>query len=81
MYLTISIILAAILGYLLMMMGPLIGGLVAFGIVAGCLFRGLYLLNNIHKKLSETYPTLTKAEAAYEKHLKELDRKHREHRE
>lgn len=34
------------------MMGPLVGGLLAFGVIVGCLFRGLYLLNDIHKIIS-----------------------------
>ncbi|ENH96049.1 hypothetical protein J416_12629 [Gracilibacillus halophilus YIM-C55.5] len=56
MYLLISIILSSILGYVLMMMGPLVGGIVAFGIVVGCIFRGLYLLNDIHKRISNISP-------------------------
>ncbi|MHC0037784.1 hypothetical protein [Pseudoneobacillus sp. C159] len=51
-YLLLSIILSTILGYLLLLMGPLIGGFIAFGIVVGCLFRGVYLLNEIRKTLA-----------------------------
>jgi hypothetical protein len=51
-YLLLSIVLAAILGFLLLMMGPLVGGILAFGIILGCIFRGLYLLSNIQRKLS-----------------------------
>ncbi|MGP4062500.1 hypothetical protein [Halobacillus sp. H74] len=47
MYLFFSIILSVLLGWLLMMAGPLLGGIIAFGIVAGCLFRGVYLLNKL----------------------------------
>lgn len=50
------IILSAILGYLLLMMGPFIGGILAFAIVVGCLFKGLFLLNDIKKKLSVLIP-------------------------
>ncbi|MFC9599457.1 hypothetical protein ACFY5J_18900 [Peribacillus butanolivorans] len=71
MYLIISIVLATILGYLLLMMGPLVGGVLAFGIVVGCLIRGLYLLNKISKKL-ET-PKSDKVKAAYEDYLKEKE--------
>lgn len=52
MFLLLLIILSSILGYVLLMMGPLVGGLLAFGIVVGCIFRGLYLLHEIHKQLS-----------------------------
>ncbi|MFC7063780.1 hypothetical protein [Halobacillus seohaensis] len=52
MYLLLSIILSVVLGYILMIMGPLVGGIIAFGVVVGCIFRGLYLLNDIHKKIS-----------------------------
>ncbi|GEN83671.1 hypothetical protein SLU01_19830 [Sporosarcina luteola] len=73
MYLIISIILSVILGYLLLLFtGPLVGGLLAFGIVAGSLFRGLYLLNDIHKRLSKDEPKLDEKEA-YEEHLKEKE--------
>ena len=51
MYLLLSIALSAVLGYILLIIGPLVGGIVAFGIVVGCIcFRGLYLLNDIHFK-------------------------------
>ncbi|UOQ87236.1 hypothetical protein [Gracilibacillus salinarum] len=53
MYLLISIISSAILGLLLFMLGPIFGGLIAFGIIVGCLFRGLYLLSAIHQQLSQ----------------------------
>jgi len=51
LYLFFSIMLASILGWLLMMAGPLFGGIMAFGIVAGCLFRGIYLLNKLVAEL------------------------------
>ncbi|MFD9627868.1 hypothetical protein [Peribacillus muralis] len=75
MYLLISIILSVILGYLLLMMGPLVGGFLAFGIVVGTLFRGLYLLNDIHKRLSKDAPKPEKAKEAYENYLKEKEDK------
>ncbi|MFT4416613.1 hypothetical protein ACLM5H_22370 [Fredinandcohnia humi] len=65
MYLLLSIILSAILGYILLMMGPLVGGIVAFGIVLGCIFRGLYLLNDIHKRISNISPKIDKVQNAY----------------
>jgi hypothetical protein len=69
--LLISIFLSAILGYLLLMMGPLVGGLLAFGIISGALFRGLYLLNEIQKRLSEDTPKLSKAKEARENYIKQ----------
>lgn len=73
MYLILSIVLATILGYLLLMMGPLVGGCIAFGIVVGCLFRGLYLLNDISKRFSKVSPKPDKVKDAYEKYLKEKE--------
>nr|WP_245948513.1 hypothetical protein [Falsibacillus pallidus] len=54
MNLLVLIILGTILGYLLILMGPFFGALIAFGIVVGCLFRGLILLNEINNKLSKS---------------------------
>lgn len=50
------IILSMTLGYFLFIMGPLIGGIIAFGIVVGCLFKGLFLLIDIKKKFSVLVP-------------------------
>lgn len=71
MKLFLSIVLATILGYLLLMMGPLLGGLIAFGIVVGTLFRGLYLLNDISNRLSKVAPKSDKVKDAYDNYLKE----------
>ncbi|MEH6937256.1 hypothetical protein V7056_05235 [Bacillus sp. JJ664] len=71
MKLFLSIVLATILGYLLLMMGPLVGGLIAFGIVVGCLFRGLYLLNDLSNRLSKLAPKSDKVKDAYDNYLKE----------
>ncbi|SES62976.1 hypothetical protein SAMN05216389_101147 [Oceanobacillus limi] len=71
MYLLISIILGALLGYVLLIMGPLVGGIIAFGIVVGCLFRGLYLLNEIHKKIAAISPHEDKVQRAYREYLEE----------
>lgn len=65
------IVLATVLGYLLLMMGPLAGGLIGFGIVLGCLFRGLYLLNEINKRLSIIAPKSDKVKDMYERYLEE----------
>ncbi|MGR9048119.1 hypothetical protein ACQ4XT_05810 [Halobacillus faecis] len=45
------IIVCMLLGWLIMMTGPLIGGIITFGIVVGCLFRGLFLISEIHKQI------------------------------
>ncbi|WP_240377037.1 hypothetical protein [Bacillus piscicola] len=71
MYLFFSIILSAVLGYILLMMGPIVGGIAAFGIVVGCIFRGLYLLTDIHKRVSNVSPKQDKAQKAYEDYLEE----------
>ncbi|MFE8699816.1 hypothetical protein ACFYKX_04180 [Cytobacillus sp. FJAT-54145] len=71
MYLLLSIILSAVLGYILLMMGPLVGGIVAFGIVVGCIFRGLYLLNDIHKRILNISPKGDKVQQVYKKYLEE----------
>ncbi|WP_156291866.1 hypothetical protein [Oceanobacillus salinisoli] len=71
MDLLLTIILSAALGYILFMMGPLIGGIVAFGIVVGCIFRGLYLLNDIHKRISNISPKENKVQKEYKEYLEE----------
>lgn len=73
MKLGISIFVATILGYILLMLGPLFGGLLAFGVVAGCLFRGIYMLNEMNKKLKKIVPDTDKVSEAYEAYLKELE--------
>lgn len=49
-----------------------LAGIIAFGIVVGCLFRGLYLLNEIRNGL-EISPKKDKVQEAYENHLKERE--------
>jgi O-antigen/teichoic acid export membrane protein len=71
MYLLLSIILSGILGYILLMMGPLVGGIVAFAIVVGCIFRGLYLLHDIHKRMLA--PKKDKVQEVKDDYLKEKD--------
>ena len=70
-YLILSIVLSSILGYVLIMIEPIIGGIVAFGIVLGCIFRGLYLINDIHKRISEGYPKEDKVQKALREYLEE----------
>lgn len=56
MYLLLSILLSMVLGYLLFVLGPIVGGIAAFGIIAGSLFRGIYLLNDIRRRLASDAP-------------------------
>ena len=74
MYLLLSIVLSAILGFVLLIMGPYVAGIIAFVIVGGCLFRGLYLLNDIHKRILTISPKKDKVQEAFKNHLKERDK-------
>ncbi|MFL8937306.1 hypothetical protein ACKA06_10950 [Rossellomorea oryzaecorticis] len=74
MYLILSIFLASLLGLILFVTGPWFGGVLAFGIIAGSLFRGLYLLNDIHKRVSKEMPKPDKAREVYENYLRENNR-------
>ncbi|MGY4691079.1 hypothetical protein [Salibacterium sp. K-3] len=69
LYLILSIMVSVAAGFLLVMMGPVVGGIIAFGIVAGSLFRGLYLLHDLHNRLSKVAPKQDKAKEAYENYL------------
>lgn len=70
MYLLLSILLAAILGCLLLMLNPLFAGIIAFGIIAGTLFRAFYMLNKINKTLPRQPDKVTEA---YQNYLKDKD--------
>ncbi|WP_042150166.1 hypothetical protein [Paucisalibacillus sp. EB02] len=72
MYLLISIILSTLLGFILLMMGgPIVGGIIAFGIVVGCIFRGLYLLSDIQKRISTIAPKEDKVQKAFKEYIEE----------
>lgn len=73
MYLLLSIILSMGLGWILLMMGPLASGIAAFGIVVGCIVRGLYILIDIHKRISTITTNQDKVQEAYENQLKKGD--------
>jgi hypothetical protein len=73
LYLILSIFLASLLGLILFVTGPWFGGVLAFGIIAGSLFRGLYLLNDIHRRVSKEMPKPDKAREVYENYLREKD--------
>ncbi|WP_421385155.1 hypothetical protein ACOJQI_10435 [Bacillus salacetis] len=73
-YLIMSIILSALLAFVLLIMGPLVGGILAFAIIAGSIFRGLYLLTDIHKKVSTLVPDKDKAREVYEEYLRNKEK-------
>ena len=53
-HLIIFIVVSTLLAFLLIQFGgPMIGGIIALGIILGCLFRGIDLLNEINEKLSK----------------------------
>lgn len=70
-YLVLSIVLSSILGFVLLMIEPIFGGIIAFGIVLGCIVRGLYLINDLHKRISEKYPKEDKSQKALRDYLEE----------
>jgi hypothetical protein len=74
MYLLLLIILSTIVGYFLLLLGPLIGGIIAFGIIVGCLLRGLYLLEDIRGRISKASPKPNKVETAYNNYLEEKNK-------
>ncbi|WP_129688890.1 hypothetical protein [Gottfriedia acidiceleris] len=69
MKLLLSIVLATILGIFLSMIGE-VGIIIGFGILAGTLFRALYLLNDLSKRL---VPKSDKVKEAYENYLREKE--------
>jgi len=63
MKLFLSIVLSGILGLCLLMISPpQIAGVIAFGIIVGSIFRGLYLLQDIQKKISSVLPNRDKVQ-------------------
>ena len=70
MKLLIAIVLSTIFGYLLLLLGPLVDGFLAFGIILGILVRGLILLSEIHKLIS-----VKEHKTVLDDYLAERDRK------
>ncbi|MDX8362454.1 MULTISPECIES: hypothetical protein [Bacillaceae] len=70
MSLVFTVIITTILSYLLIVFtGPVFAAIIAFGIILGCLFRGIYLLNEISENL---YKISAKADRLLEKqHINE----------
>lgn len=72
MYLLLSILAFGILGTaLFIMFDLLIAGIIVISVLGGCMIRALYLLTDIHKKISKLVPKQSKAEEVYENYLKE----------
>ncbi|MBU5211692.1 hypothetical protein [Heyndrickxia oleronia] len=44
-------------------------GIIAFGIIGGCLFRGIVLLEKLNKKLNVLVPDKNKVTEVYESYL------------
>lgn len=70
MNLFLSILLSTLLSIVLFMIEPIIAAIVLAGIVLGCLFRGLYLVYEIHKKI---VPREDKVKAAVKRHIEERE--------
>ncbi|MFS0863056.1 hypothetical protein [Fredinandcohnia sp. 179-A 10B2 NHS] len=73
MFLLLAIVLATIVGYLLLMLGPWFGGVLAFGIVVGCLIKGLYLLQDISKRLEKIAPRDDRVKVAYDEYIEQRE--------
>ena len=50
-----------------------LGGIIAVGVVAGCLFRGLYFLYNMHRRISGITPKPDRAKEEYQNYIKERE--------
>ncbi|WP_138918984.1 hypothetical protein [Ornithinibacillus scapharcae] len=73
MYLFVSILICSVLAIILFLLGPVVGGIIGFGIVLGVLFRVLYLLNDIHKRISNLLPKRDKVEEAFRAYLEKTN--------
>lgn len=76
MFLLLAIILFSFLGVVLLIIDPIIGGVIAFGIIAGGLYRVIDLLNDVSKRLSKIAPPLSKPDKsldALERYIQERD--------
>ncbi len=71
MKLFLSILFSTLLCVVLTFIHPIIAAFTFAGIVLGCLFRGLYLLYEIHEQI---VPKKDKVQAAVNRHLEERER-------
>ena len=74
MILFLSILFSTLLIFLLCMLDPIIAAIVFAGFVLGCLFRGLYLVKEIHAQIVGDKEK-DKVQAAVNRHLKERELK------
>ncbi|NLP52460.1 hypothetical protein HC179_17330 [Bacillus sp. RO1] len=75
MYIILSISLTIILVCVSLILDPMAGGLLAFGIIVGILLKGLFLLKEIHKRLTKDEPKYDPVKEAYDNYLKEKESK------
>ena len=68
-----AILIGMVLGIIIVFLDPVYGLILGFGILAGCLFRALYLLEEIHKSVSKGYVKPTRVQMAMEEYLRERD--------
>ena len=69
--LLLCIIGSILLGLILFGAFGYFGALIMGSILLGCVFRGLYLLTNIHKHLLQDVPKKDKVKEAYRRYLEE----------
>ena len=69
-----AIFIGMVLGIIIVFLDSVYGLILGFGIVAGCLFRALYLLEEIHKRVSKGYVKPTRVQKAMEDYLRERDK-------
>lgn len=73
MYLLFVIILFSLLGFTLVSVDPLLAGIVGFAIIAGCLFKIIHMLNDLHKHFSIEKSKKESVQEEFDRYLKELD--------
>ena len=69
-----AILIGIVLGIIIVFLEPVYGLILGVGIIAGCLFRALYLLEEIHKRVSKGYVKPTRVQTAMEEYLSERDK-------
>ncbi len=73
MYLLFFIILFSFLGFALVTADPLFAASVGFAIIAGCLFKIIHMLNDLHKHFSIEKPKKESVQEVFDRYLKERD--------
>ncbi len=72
--LLMAICIGIVFSIIVTFLGPFYGFVLGFGIISGCLFRVLYLLNDIHKRMTKGMVKRTRVQAAMDEYLKERDK-------